>query len=60
MALKDQDFLLNNDKEIEKAMAKLGLVLEEEEKEFNDPTDRFAFDMSALENVDKDKKTNLK
>ena len=60
MALKDQDFLLNNDKEIEKAMAKLGLVLEEEEKEFNDPTDRFAFDMSALESVDKDKKTNLK
>lgn len=57
MALKDQDFLLNNDKEIEKAMAKLGLVLEEEEKEFNDPTDRFAFDMSALddknENVQK-------
>ena len=30
-------------------MAKLGLVLDEEEKKFVDPTDQFAFDPSALE-----------
>ena len=30
-------------------MAKLGLVLNEEKKEFVDPTDQFDFDPSALE-----------
>lgn len=49
MALKDEDFLLKNDKDLEAAMAKLGLVLDEEKKEFVDPTDQFAFDPSALE-----------
>ena len=49
MALKDEDFLLKNDKDLEAAMAKLGLVLNEEKKEFVDPTDQFAFDPSALE-----------
>lgn len=49
MALKDEDFLLKNDKDLEAAMAKLGLVLDEEEKEFVDPTDQFAFDPSVLE-----------
>ena len=49
MALKDEDFLLKNDKDLEAAMAKLGLVLDEEEKEFVDPTDQFAFNPSALE-----------
>lgn len=49
MALKDEDFLLKNDKDLEAAMAKLGLVLNEEKKEFVDPIDQFAFDPSALE-----------
>ena len=49
MALKDEDFLLKNDKDLEAAMAKLGLVLNEEKKEFVDPTDQFAFDPSVLE-----------
>ena len=49
MALKDEDFLLKNDKDLEAAMAKLGLVLNEEKKEFVDPTDQFAFDPSAFE-----------
>ena len=49
MALKDEDFLVKNDKDLEAAMAKLGLVLNEEKKEFVDPTDQFAFDPSALE-----------
>ena len=44
MALKDEDFLLKNDKDLEAAMAKLGLVLNEEKKEFVDPTDQFDFD----------------
>ena len=49
MALKDEDFLLKNDKDLESAMEKLGLVLNEEKKEFVDPTDQFDFDPSALE-----------
>ena len=32
MALKDEDFLLKNDKDLEAAMAKLGLVLNEEKE----------------------------
>lgn len=50
MALKDEDFLLKNDKDLEEAMARLGLVLEEDDKpEVEDPMDRFGeFDMSAL------------
>ena len=49
MALKAADCLLKNDKDLEAAMAKLGLVLNEEKKEFVDPTDQFDFDPSALE-----------
>ena len=59
MALKDEDFLLKNDKDLEAAMAKLGLVLDEEEKEFVDPTDQFDFDHSAVE-VDHDQDDQAK
>ena len=51
MALKDEDFLLKTEKDIEKAMADLGLVLDEEPKQVEDPNDQFDFDMSAMQAI---------
>ena len=50
MALKDEDFLLKNDKDLQEAMDRLGLELVEGDKVVEDPMDQFTeFDMSALE-----------
>lgn len=51
MALKDEDFLLKQTKDIDKALEDLGLTYEEElkEEEWIDPVDQYDFDLSSIE-----------
>ncbi|UUX33149.1 hypothetical protein [Fundicoccus culcitae] len=50
MALKDEDFLLKQTKDIDKAMEDLGLVYEDNlEDEREDPVDQYDFDLDSLE-----------
>ena len=50
MALKDEDFLLKQTKDIDKALEDLGLTYEEElkEDEWTDPVDQYDFDLSSI------------
>ncbi|HFI0463422.1 TPA: hypothetical protein ACGO1T_000321 [Streptococcus suis] len=55
MALKDEDTLMKRKRELEEAMANLGLDLNEEEEAFvDDLANQFEFDEEALKAMTKD------
>lgn len=61
MALKDEDTLMKRKRELEEAMANLGLDLNEEEEAFvDDLANQFEFDEEALKAMTKDPATDDK
>lgn len=61
MPLKDEDFLLKQTKDIDKAMEDLGIQLtQEQEDEWTDPVDQYGFDLDNLEEKPKENKEEPK